>query len=357
MKQFIQLIVGAIVLGVLSLGIGYFLNHGKHSNAAQESLYVYNWGEYIDPEVIKEFEKETGIRVVYETFDSNEAMEAKIRNGGTRYDVAFPSDYTIEKMTKAHLLNPIDHSKIPNLKYIDQNYLNQPFDPHNKYSIPYFFGTVGIIYDQTVYPNINFESWNDLKNPQLKNDVIFVDGAREIIGLSLNNLGYSLNDTNTAHLEKAEQNLKNFSPNIKGVVGDEVSMMLEQHEANVAVIWSGSAAPIFHNDDRFNYVVPKEGSNLWFDNMVIPKTSQNIEGAHKFINFLHRPDINKRNTEWVEYATPNKKARQMLPEDLRNDERVYPTKSEQKRLEVYRDLGPAILSEYNERFLNFKMAL
>lgn len=356
MKQLIQLIGGALIAGILFLAIGYWINHDV-GQKKQEKLYVYNWGEYIDSELIQQFEKETGIKVIYETFDSNEAMEAKIRNGGTSYDVAFPSDYTIEKMRKAHLLKPLDKEKIPNMKHLDSHFMNQPFDPHNTYSMPYFFGTVGIIYDKTKYPDIKFDSWQDLKNPRLKNDVIFVDGAREIMGLSLNSLGYSLNDTNPKHLQEAETELKSFAPSIKGVVGDEVSMMLEQHEAGVAVLWSGSAAPIFTSDDRFDYKVPKEGSNLWFDNMVIPKTSQNVEGAHKFINFMLDPKVNKQNTEWVEHGTPNKTAKSLLPKETREDHRIYPTPEEQRRLEVYKDLGPQVLNEYNERFLNFKMGL
>ncbi|MCE5154624.1 extracellular solute-binding protein [Staphylococcus hyicus] len=356
MKQLMQLVIGALLLGILCLGVGYWINHDI-GQQKQQKLYVYNWGEYIDPELIKQFEAETGIKVIYETFDSNEAMEAKIRNGGTSYDVAFPSDYTIQKMRKAHLLKPLNKSKIPNMKHLDSYYLNQPFDPHNQYSIPYFFGTVGIIYDKTKYPDIKFNSWKDLKNPRLKNDVIFVDGAREIMGLSLNSLGYSLNDTNPKHLKEAEKELKSYAPSVKGVVGDEVSMMLEQHEAGAAVLWSGSAAPIFTSDDRFDYVVPKEGSNLWFDNMVIPKTAQNVDGAHKFINFLLDPKVSKQNTEWVEYGTPNKTAKSLLPKETREDTRIYPTKDEQKRLEVYKDLGPDVLNEYNERFLNFKMGL
>ncbi|UXR72268.1 MULTISPECIES: spermidine/putrescine ABC transporter substrate-binding protein [unclassified Staphylococcus] len=356
MKQFVQLIGGALILGIISLGIGYWISHDS-VNKEQQELYVYNWGEYIDPELIHQFEKETGIKVIYETFDSNEAMEAKIRNGGTHYDVAFPSDYTIEKMKKSQLLIPLDHQKIPNMKHLDSYYMDQPFDKNNVYSLPYFFGTVGILYDREKYPDMTFEHWTDLKDPRLANDVILVDGAREVIGFGLNSLGYSLNDTDTHHLSEAEAHLKTFAPNIRGVVGDEVTMMFEQHEASVAVIWSGSAAPLFQEDDRFDYVVPKDGSNLWFDNMVIPKTAQNVEGAHKFMNFLLDPKVNRQNTEWVAYGTPNKTAREMLPDEIKNDTRVYPTEETQKRLEVYKDLGTDVLSEYNERFLNFKMGL
>ncbi|MFW0760198.1 ABC transporter substrate-binding protein [Staphylococcus cohnii] len=356
MKRFLQLIVLSIFVGLLCLLVSQKLTEKEHS-ASGEKIYVYNWGEYIDPSLVKKFQKETGIEVVYETFDSNEAMEAKIRNGGTNYDVAFPSEYTIEKMKKEGLLLPLNHEKIPNMKNLDKDYMNMSFDRKNHYSVPYFFGTVGILYNKNVYSQDNFDSWESLYNQKYQNDILLVDGAREVMGLGLNKLGYSLNDKQSNHLAEVEQDLKQLSPNIKGVVGDEITMMLEQHEANIAVVWSGIAAPIVQNNSDFDYVVPKEGSNLWFDNMVIPKTAQNKAGAHKFINFMLDAQNSKQNTEWVAYATPNKAARAQLPKDIKDDERFYPSKRTQARLEVYKDLGKDTLSEYNERFLNFKMSL
>ncbi|MFK3831131.1 ABC transporter substrate-binding protein [Staphylococcus saprophyticus] len=356
MKRFLQLIIISIVVGVICLLISQKFTSKDHS-ASGEKIYVYNWGEYIDPSLIKKFQKETGIEVVYETFDSNEAMEAKIRNGGTNYDVAFPSEYTVQKLKKENLLLTLNHEKIPNMKNLDSDYMNMSFDQGNRYSVPYFFGTVGILYNKKAYPNDHFDSWKQLYDKKYNNDVLLVDGAREAIGLALNKLGYSLNDTNSQHLAEAEKTLSHLGPNVKGVVGDEITMMLEQHEANVAVVWSGVAAPMVQGSDEFNYVVPKEGSNLWFDNMVMPKTAQNKVGAYKFMNFLLDEEISKQNTEWVGYATPNKAAREKLPDEVKNDKRFYPTQQDQNRLEVYKDLGKETLSEYNERFLNFKISL
>ncbi|PTJ43442.1 ABC transporter substrate-binding protein [Staphylococcus simulans] len=356
MKRFLQLIIGALVIGVICLGISKWYGSEAHQ-ASGKKLYVYNWGEYIDPELIDKFEKETGIQVIYETFDSNEAMEAKIRNGGTHYDVAFPSEYTVQKMKKDDLLVPLDHSKLPNMKYLDKIYMNMDYDKHNRYSIPYFFGTVGILYNKDAYPHDDFSSWRSLYNPKFKNDIILVDGAREVMGLSLNKLGYSLNETNPKRLDEAEADLAHLAPQVKGIVGDEVTMMLEQHEANIAVVWSGTAAPIVQENPEFDYVVPKEGSNLWFDTMVIPKTAQNQAGAYQFINFLLDPKNSKQNTEWVGYATPNEAAKKRLPKEIKNDQMFYPSKETQSRLEVYKDLGKDILNDYNEHFLNFKMSL
>lgn len=356
MKRFLQLIIGALVVGMLCLTLSHWFK-SKEQVHTNQKIYVYNWGEYIDPELIKKFEKETGIQVVYETFDSNEVMEAKIRNGGTHYDVAFPSEYTVQKLKRDHLLLPIDHNKVPNIKNLDSDYMNMSFDKGNKYSLPYFFGTVGILYNKEKYPNESFDSWKSLYNPKFKNQILLVDGAREIIGMSLNKLGYNLNDRNSHHLKEAERDLTKLAPQVRGVVGDEITMMLEQNEGNIAVVWSGVAAPLVQEGDKYNYVIPKEGSNLWFDNMVIPKTAQNKEGAYKFMNFLLDAKNNKQNTEFVGYATPNKAARQLLPKEIKDDHRFYPTKKEQERLEVYKDLGPEVLSEYNENFLNFKMSL
>lgn len=356
MKQFFQLIIGAIVVGLICLGISHWFNSQDHTKTGKK-VYVYNWGEYIDPDLIKKFEKETGIQVVYETFDSNEAMEAKIKNGGTHYDVAFPSEYTVQKLKREHLLEPLDHQKIPNIKNLDSDYMNMAYDPQNTYSIPYFFGTVGILYNKKAYPNEQFDSWNNLYQSKYKNDILLVDGAREIIGLALNKLGYSLNDSNPVHIKQAEQDLQSLTPQVRGVVGDEITMMLQQNEGHIAVVWSGVAAPLVQEGDTYDYVVPKEGSNVWFDNMVIPKTAQNKEGAYQFINFLLDAKNNKQNTEWVGYATPNKAARNLLPNNIKNDHRFYPTQKEQKHLEVYKDLGEKTLGEYNESFLNFKMSL
>ena len=336
MKRFFQLIISAIVIGILCLMISHWFK-SKDNTHSNEKLYVYNWGEYIDPSLIKKFKKETGIQVVYETFDSNEAMEAKIRNGGTHYDVAFPSEYTVQKLKKAKLLETLNHDKIPNIRNLDNDYMNLSYDPNNRYSIPYFFGTVGILYDKEKYPNETFDSWDDLYHSQFKNDILLVDGAREIIGMGLNKLGYSLNDKNPTHIHQAENDLHNLAPQVRGIVGDEITMMLQQNEGHVAVVWSGVAAPLVQENTRYNYVIPKEGSNLWFDNMVIPKTAQNKEGAYKFMNFLLDAQNSAQNTEWVGYATPNKAA--------------------QQRLEVYKDLGQTSLSDYNESFLNFKMSL
>lgn len=319
------------------------------------SISVYNWGEYIDPELIEQFEEETNISVVYETFDSNESMMTKIEQGGTTYDVVMPSEYAIEKMKETDLLQPIDHDLIPNLENIDPYFLDLPFDPGNEYSVPYFWGTVGIAFNPTLLEGQTFETWDDLWNPSLEQEVILVDSAREVIGVGLNSLGYSLNSTDMGELREATDKLKTMGPNVKAIIGDEIVEMMRREEAAVAVTWSGQAADMMWINEDIDYSVPEEGSNLWFDNMIIPKTAGNVEGAHAFINFMLDPEVAAQNADYVGYSTPNEQAIALMDPEVTEDERFYPPEELRERLEVYENLGLEMLGTYNELFLEFKM--
>lgn len=320
-----------------------------------DSITVYNWGDYIDPDILKQFEQETGIKVIYETFDSNEGMMGKIEQGGTAYDITAPSEYMIEMMMEKDLLIPIDHSLLPNLEHLDPYFLDLPFDPKNKYSIPYFWGTLGIAFNPTLLEGQTFESWDNLWDPSLKQRVILVDSAREVIGMSLNSLHYSLNSIDTNELQQAVDKLNTIGPNVKAIIGDEVTQLMINREAAVALTWSGQAADMMDSNEEIDYIVPEEGSNLWFDNFVIPRTAKNIEGAHAFLNFLLRPDIAAQNTEYVGYSTPNRSALDLMDPEITEDERYYPDEELREHLEVYRNLGLKNLGIYNEHFLKFKM--
>ncbi|GER66679.1 spermidine/putrescine ABC transporter substrate-binding protein [Weizmannia acidilactici] len=354
MKQLVRAFAAVLVVALALQFLTVRLNKTE-GYAGGNTLTIYNWGDYIDPALIKKFEKQTGIKVIYQTFDSNEAMMTKISQGGTTFDVAVPSEYMIEKMKKEHLLIPLDHSKLPNLKYIDPRFLNLSFDPGNKYSVPYFWGTVGIVYNSSMLGGKKITSWNDLWDKDLKNEILLVDGAREVIGMGLNSLHYSLNDTNEKHLEQAKAKLDRLMPNVKAIVGDEIKMLLANEEASIGVVWSGDAAEIMSENKKLNYVVPSEGSNLWFDNMVIPKTAKNVDGALRFINFMLDPENAAQNAEYVGYSTPNKAALKLLPKSIAGDKRFYPDVAMTKKLEVYKNLGKKNLARYNELFLEFKM--
>lgn len=346
-----------LLVFVAAIGLMYAVSalNSSEGYTGGNTLTIYNWGDYIDPELIERFEEESGIKVIYQTFDSNEAMMTKIKQGGTTFDVAVPSEYAISKMKEDGLLLKLDHAKLPNLEHIDPDFMNLSFDPDNAYSVPYFWGTVGIIYNPSMVGDLTFDSWDDLWDESLRNNVFLLDGAREVMGMGLNSLGYSLNDTNEEHLQEALSKLSELTPNVKAIVGDEIKMLIAGEEAAAGLVWSGDASEIMDENEELDYVVPLEGSNLWFDNMVIPKTTSNLEGAHAFINFMLDPEVAAQNTEYVGYSTPNQEALALLPEDISGDERFYPDQSLTDRLEVYDNLGPRMLSHYNELFLEFKM--
>lgn len=323
--------------------------------AGAQILNIYNWGDYIDPDLLKKFEKESGYKVNYETFDSNEAMFTKIQQGGTAYDITIPSEYMIQKMIKEGLVDKLDPTKIEGLDNNDPRFLNQPFDPDNTYSVPYFWGTLGIVYNDKMVPEGSITSWDDLWHPELNNDLMLIDGAREVIGLGLNSLGYSLNTKNDAELQAAIEKLRTLTPNIKAIVADEIKMYMINEESAVAVTFSGEAADMMAENEHIHYVIPEEGSNLWFDNIVIPKTSQNKAGAYAFINFMLRPENAAQNAEYIGYSTPNKKALDLLPDEITSDEQFYPSDELLSHLEVYEDLDPEYLGIYNDLFLELKM--
>lgn len=354
MKKLTPVFLAIVIVSALLLYTISKLNSAQGYSSGN-TLTIFNWGDYIDETLVERFEQETGIKVIYETFDSNEAMMTKIEQGGTTYDIAVPSEYMIDKMREEDLLIPLDHAKLPNLKYIDERFMDLPFDPENQYSIPYFWGTVGIVYNPKMLDGKEIVSWNDLWDPDLKNEILLIDGAREVIGMGLNSLGYSLNDTDPKHLQEAKAKLDALTPNIKAIVGDENRMLLENGEASIGLVWSGVASEIMFEKEDLEYVVPVEGSNLWFDNMVIPKTAKNIEAAHQFINFILDPKVAAQNTEYVYYSTPNKEALKYMPEEMVNDQRFYPPPELTSKLEVYGNLGKKNLAYYNELFLQFKM--
>ncbi|GAA3011830.1 ABC transporter substrate-binding protein [Tetragenococcus solitarius] len=354
MKKLQTLFIG-ICLILLLLFFGVHTLEKTSGRTGTKVVNIYNWGDYIDPTLIDQFEKESGYNVNYDTFDSNEAMFTKIEQGGTAYDIAIPSEYMIQKMISQNLVLPLDKAKIKGLDNINPQFLDQSFDPGNRYSVPYFWGTLGIAYNDKMVEEGTITSWEDLWNPGLKNNVMLIDGAREVMGLGLNSLGYSLNSKDNTQLQEATSKLRKLTPNVKAIVADEIKMYMENEESAVAVTFSGEAADMMVENEHIHYVIPEEGSNLWFDNLVIPKTAQNKKGAYAFINFMLKPEHAAQNAEYIGYSTPNKAAMKLLPKKVTEDKQFYPSDKQLSRLEVYQDLGPKYLGIYNDLFLELKM--
>ncbi len=318
-------------------------------------LNILNWGDYIDEEVLQEFQDEyPNIDVSYEMMSSNEEMLTLLQSGGSSYDVCFPSDYTIAKMIKMDLLAEIDHSQLSNLSNIDERYLNLDFDPGNKYSIPYHWGTVGILYNQTLV-NEPVDSWNILWDPKYKKQIFMYDSERDSLGVALIRLGYSLNSTDEAEIKQAADSLIQQKSLVQAYGIDDLRDKMISGAGTFAVVYSGDAVDAVNQNPDLAYAIPDEGSNVWFDNVIITKDSPNQKAAYLFINYLLRPDVAARNAEYIGYSTPNKAALELLPAELRDNSIFNPTDEELARCEIFEDVGDAI-KLYNAEWLRVKAA-
>ena len=300
-------------------------------------LNVYNWGDYIDESVIFDFEREFDVKINYELFASNEEMYVKIKQGGGKYDVACPSDYMIERMIDENLLSPLTKSNIPNMQLIDDSFLDLPFDRGNSYSVPYMWGTLGILYnsDKISEP---VDSWDILWNEKYAGKIGMYNSSRDSFAVALKRLGYSLNTTEHSEIERARDLLIEQKPLVLAYGEDNLKDMLASEEIDLALAYSGDYGWIIEENPQMAYRVPKEGSNIWFDNWVVLKNSADRELAEKFINFLCREDIAYRNAEYIGYATPIPSARDQLDEDVQTDKAIYPPQSVIDNCEVYVDL-------------------
>lgn len=330
----------AVVL-TLTLIMGLFAGCSGDGGSGKKTLKVYNWGDYIDESVIESFEKEFGIDVIYDTFDTNEDMYVKIKSGGSDYDVAFPSDYMIERMIEEDMLEKINFDNVPNMKYIDDKFKNLAYDPENEYSVPYMWGTVGIIYNKTMVDE-PVDSWDILWDEKYAKQIFMLDSSRDSIGITLKKLGYSVNSRDEKELEEAKNALIEQKPLVLSYMGDNIKEAMISGQGALAVVWSGDAVYMKWENPDLEYVIPKEGSNLWFDAMVILKGSKNKEEAELFINYMCDPEIALKNTEYIGYSTPNTEAKKMLDEELLNDVTAYPPDEMIENCEVFKSLTDII---------------
>ena len=322
------------------------------------TLNVYNWGEYLDPDVLDIFEEETGIQVVYEEYETNEIMYPKVQSGAISYDVVCPSDYMIQRMIENDLLAEINWDNIPNIKNIGQTYMDQSkaFDPENKYSVPNCWGTVRILYNKTMVDE-PIDSWSVLWDPKYKDSILMQDSVRDAFGVTLKYLGYSLNSTDLDELNEAKNLLIKQKPLVQAYVVDQVRDKMIGNEAAIGVIYSGEAIYTQKENPNLEYVIPKEGSNIWIDSWVIPKNAEHKENAEKFINFLCRPDIALKNFEYITYSTPNTAAQANIEdEDIKNSKVAFPDFSEYNNLETFDYLGVDGDNLYNEYWKQVKSA-
>ena len=334
-----------VIMGVLFVGC---------SKDAKEEINFLNYGENIDEETVREFEKQYNIKVNIETFDDMETMYHKISKGGVTYDVILVSDALMTRMIKEDLLKELNRENIPNISQMDEAYLNLDMDPGNKYSVPYMFGTVGIIYNKDVVKE-NVDSWDILWNEKYKDKVFMFDTYRDTMGAALKKLGYSLNTTKIEEIEDAKNLLIEQRKTINPIYGvDNGTTMIPIGETDINMIWSGEGLNLQDENPNLVYVVPKEGANFWIDSLCIPKNAENVEGAEKFINFVSDKKSALRIADEIGYTTPNKEARAEQPENIRNNPNAYMSKEIMDRCEMYVDFPQDVKRIYDDAWTQIK---
>lgn len=330
---------------------------GSEDGGENGSVIVYNWGEYIDPETIEMFEDETGIKVVYDEFETNEIMYPKVESGASSYDVVCPSDYMISKMIENDLLAELNFDNLPNAKAnIGAQYYEQSkgFDPENKYSVPYCWGTVGILYNKTMVDE-PITSWAQLWDEKYADNILMQDSVRDAFMVAEKLNGFSMNTVDPAELEIAKNSLIEQKPLVQAYVIDQVRDKMIGNEAAIGVIYSGEAIYTQRENPDLEYVIPEEGSNVWIDSWVILKDAPNKENAEKFIDFMCRPDVAVKNFEYITYSTPNDAARELIEdEEIKNSEIAFPDLSRYNNMEVFVYLGEEGDALYNEMWKEVK---
>lgn len=287
---------------------------------------VYGWGGEIPDSVMASFEKETGIKVNFSSYDNNETLFAKLQmSHGVGYDVVMPSSYYVARMSKAAMLHKLDLSKLPNMKHLDPYFLNRDFDPKNQYSLPFTWGITGILINNKMISRKDVQGWNDLWKPQFANQLLLLDDTREIFSMVLLSMGYNLNDQDPQHIQQAYEKLLRLLPNIKLYAVDSTPTIYADEDADVGMIWNGDAYQAYQDNQNLSFIYPNDGFVVWVDNFSIVANAPNLENAYQFINYMLRPEMAKIATLSYGHATTNLSARKLLPLSIQNNSTLYPS--------------------------------
>ena len=356
MKKFISVFLAVILIAfVFPLSAfadeseyAYDMEYYSKFKGQGVTIYVYNWGEYISDgsddslDVVKEFEAITGINVEYTTFDSNESLFAKLKSGSASYDVIIPSDYMVARLAEAGMLAKLDYSNIPNFeKYIDEEFKNPEYDKNNEYSVPYMWGTVGIIYN-TKYvdeADVAEKSWSLLWNEKYAGKILMFDNSRDAIAIACKKLGYSMNTTDKDELTKAAEELANQREVVQAYVMDQIFDKMVEENAWIAPYYAGDYLSMAEDNEDLAFYVPKEGTNLFTDAMCIPATSTNKDAAEMFINFMCEPTVSAANADYIWYSTPISAAKELMDPEMAENEIAYPSEEAMANMERFTNLS------------------
>lgn len=332
-----------------------FLLGGCGKQKPEEYLTIFNYGEYMDPEVLELFTKETGIGIKYEEALTPEDMYAKYKSGAISYDLLCTSDYMVQRLIQEKEAQKVDFSSMEHAENIGDKYweFSKAFDPENEYALPYFYGTVGILYDTTKVKG-KIDSWSVLFDGSYKNEIIMQNSQRDAFMITLKYLGHSLNTKDEGELRKAQQLLIKQKPDVQAYLVDEARDEVVAGNAVMAVVYSGEAYLGHEYNKDLAYVVPKEGSNVWIDSWLVTKNCKNTEAAAKFLDFLCREDIARKNFEYIYYSTPNEAVVANMEEELKNNPAIVPPDSDLENCEVCTQNDEKTIKLYNDLWKEFK---
>ena len=340
----------------LILVLGALLTCTSCRSGVNGEVYVYCYGDYYDQMVVEQFEEETGIRVIQDTYDTAEEMYTVLENSATTYDCICTSDYMIEKMIDNEMLAELDYDNIPEIKNIEEIYMkkSEQFDPGNKFSVPYQAGVAGILYNTKMVGDKVIDSWDDLWDPSFKNQMVMPDSVRDAFQIALNKQGNSLNTTNEAEIKEAANELIKQKKLVYKYANDSARDLLADGSAAVGVVWNGEYSYTIDLNEDVEFVVPKEGSEFFIDSWVIPEDSINKENAEKWINFLTRADVAAKNFDYLYYTTPNKAAKKYIAKEDLNNEAIFPSEETISRCDSLRMLDSTSMDLYSKYWKKVK---
>ena len=359
-KKFASSVIAITLILLVFAPISVCASAKDYSHLAGTEINVYNWGEYISDgaegsmDVNKKFEEETGIKVNYTTFDSNENMYNKIKGGGANYDIVIPSDYMIQRMISEGLLEKLNFDNIPNYTNILDEYKNLYFDPNNEYTVPYNVGMVGLIYNTKVVEG-EPDSWNLMWDEKYSGQILMFNNSRDAFGIAQCLLGIDLNTSDSNEWHTAYDKLKEQKPIVSSYVMDDVYNKMESGDAAIAAYYAGDYLTMKANNPDLAFVYPKEGVNIFVDSACIPVGCQNKEGAELYINFLLREDVALANAEYICYATPNKAVRENKDYSLKDEKILYPDEADMPKTQYYHNLPPETLMLMTSLWDNLKI--
>lgn len=322
-----------------------------------KTLYLFNYGDYIDPEVYDLFKEKYGIKVVYDEYAAPEDMYAKFVSGSAKYDLICASDYMLEKLINENRLAEIDYEKVKNFSNISEKQLEatKSFDSEIKYTVPHFWGTTGLLYNTETVPKEDAETWSTLFNSKYAGKIIMPNSERDAFFVALTYLGYDANTTDKKQLEEAAELLRKQKKDVQAYLLDEAARTkVESGNADIAVIYNGEAYLAFENNDKLAYTVPKEGTCIWLDSFAIPKDAENKEYAELFLDFLCSKEIALKNFEYIYYSTPNKAVTDSLDEDILSESAIFPDESVYEKFSVFKYLGEETENLYSKLWKSVK---